>query len=171
MATNWGELIGAGLEAGVQVYNAQIAKRDYKRQMKLARAQQAAMVYPGTQGFPTLGMGYAASPMAAGVGGAIVSAVTGGLAGYGAGTMFNEALGLGDAAMPTPVSAGCFRTYTPNAARVSPCKEIQAQGPDGRTYTWVYRGRPVLYSGDLATCRRVAKVLRRSVRKAGRGFH
>jgi hypothetical protein len=56
---------------------------------------------------------------------------------------------------------GCFRTSDPSRPRVTPCKVVSAVGPNGQVYEWVYRGRPVLYSGDLATTRRVNKLLGR----------
>lgn len=53
--------------------------------------------------------------------------------------------------------------------RVSPVREIQALHPEtGRICTWKYMGRPILYSGDLAACRRVSRVARRVARRRPR---
>jgi len=68
---------------------------------------------------------------------------------------------LGFAGEQSASFAGCFRTVDPTRPRVTPCRVVSAVGPNGQVYEWVYRGRPVLYSGDLSTARRVNKLLGR----------
>lgn len=163
--------IGEGLLGiGRQVADFQFAKQAARQQASLARKMARASMAPMSMGYsagmPTLGMGYA-QQAPSGMQLPVQNA------GFDWGPLvpnpLANALGFGSA--PTNGGgAGCFRTSTPGAPRVTPCKEIQATGPDGKTYSWVYRGRPVLYSGDLATCKRVAKILRRSGRKAGSRF-
>lgn len=54
-------------------------------------------------------------------------------------------------------------------ARVTPVREIQATNPKtGKIEVWKHMGRPLLYTGDLAACRRVSKISRRVARRRPR---
>jgi hypothetical protein len=66
---------------------------------------------------------------------------------------------MGGVASGSSSTAGPFRVGA--VQRVTPNREISVTGPNGKVYTWVYRGRPILYSGDLACARRVGKLLGR----------
>jgi hypothetical protein len=56
-------------------------------------------------------------------------------------------------------------------ASVRPVREIFARHPvTGALRTWEYRGQPILYSGDLAVCKRVNKIARRSAGRVGLRF-
>lgn len=60
--------------------------------------------------------------------------------------------------------------WIPTASGVRANPEIMARNPvTGRLSTWKNMGRPVLYSGDLATCKRVNKISSRVARVARRG--
>jgi len=60
--------------------------------------------------------------------------------------------------------------WLPSAAGVRANREITARNPvSGRSGTWRYMGAPVLYSGDLATCKRVSKIAGRVGRFSRRG--
>jgi hypothetical protein len=75
--------------------------------------------------------------------------------------------------MATGVEGAIEREATfwlPTRSGVRPNAEILARNPvTGRMGTWRYMGRPVLFSGDLATCRRVAKISARTARYSRRG--
>lgn len=67
--------------------------------------------------------------------------------------------------------------WLPTRTGVTANREIVARNPvTGRMAVWRHMGRPVLYSGDLATCKRVGKIAgrvgrygRRSLPRARRG--
>ncbi|HEX4859723.1 MAG TPA: hypothetical protein VFV07_00710 [Rhizomicrobium sp.] len=55
--------------------------------------------------------------------------------------------------------------------RVSPVRTVLARHPQtGSIAAWEYKGQPVLYSGDLRTCRRVRKVARGAAAGVGLRF-
>lgn len=55
--------------------------------------------------------------------------------------------------------------------RVSPVRTVFARHPQsGAIRAWGYLGSPVLYSGDLATCKRVSKIARRAAGRVGLRF-
>lgn len=55
--------------------------------------------------------------------------------------------------------------------RVSPVRTVFARHPQtGSIAAWGYLGKPVLYTGDLATCKRVRKIARRSAAGVGLRF-
>jgi len=59
--------------------------------------------------------------------------------------------------------------YRPTRSGFAAVPEIMARNPaTGRINTWRNAGRPVLYSGDLATCKRVNKIGSRFARVANR---
>lgn len=59
--------------------------------------------------------------------------------------------------------------YRYGATRATPVSEIQVRHPEtGKICTWKYMGRPILYSGDLAACKRVNRVARRVARRRPR---
>lgn len=54
---------------------------------------------------------------------------------------------------------------------VHPVRNILARHPQtGAIRAWEYRGQPILYSGDLAVCKRVNKIARRSASRMGLRF-
>jgi hypothetical protein len=56
-----------------------------------------------------------------------------------------------------------FELGMPRAARAVP--QIEAQNPvTGRTHVWKHMGRPILYTGDLAACKRVSRISARVAR-------
>lgn len=57
---------------------------------------------------------------------------------------------------------------TGNTMRYRQVPEIVLPSPDGRLGVWKSAGRPILYSGDLAACRRVNRVASRVARVARR---
>jgi hypothetical protein len=55
--------------------------------------------------------------------------------------------------------------------QVHPVRNVLARHPQtGAIRAWEYRGQPVLYSGDLAVCKRVNKIARRSAARMGLRF-
>lgn len=59
--------------------------------------------------------------------------------------------------------------YRYGGERVTPVREIQAVNPvSGKIGIWRYMGHPILYSGDLATCKRVGRIARRVARRRPR---
>jgi hypothetical protein len=59
--------------------------------------------------------------------------------------------------------------FTPTPTGVRAVSELQARNPlTGRLHVWRNMGRPVLYSGDMATCKRVNKIAGRVARVARR---
>ncbi len=62
-------------------------------------------------------------------------------------------------------TGGLPTMFTYGQARARPVSEITAVNPvTGKLAVWKYMGRPILYSGDLAACRRVGRVSRRVAR-------
>lgn len=60
--------------------------------------------------------------------------------------------------------------FTRPSTTVRPVPVINARHPTtGNLVAWKYAGRPVLYSGDLAACKRVNRVASRVARAVGRG--
>lgn len=58
---------------------------------------------------------------------------------------------------------------TPSGFRA--VRELNARHPiTGRIAAWTYRGRPLLYSGDLAICRDVSRVARGAAARTGLRF-
>ena len=58
-----------------------------------------------------------------------------------------------------------------SGGQVHPVRNILARHPQtGAIRAWEYRGQPVLYSGDLAVCKRVNKIARRSAARMGLRF-
>jgi hypothetical protein len=55
--------------------------------------------------------------------------------------------------------------------RVSPVRTVYARHPQtGNIAAWEYAGRPVLYTRDLAVCKRVNKIARRTAARVGLRF-
>jgi len=185
MAFDWQSLVDAGLGAARSVAEMQFAKKAMRQQQSLARKMERAGRAGGV--LPQLGLGYAATPYTS-----VGQGFPGGQSfTSGAGLQLppsftnspvGQMLGLGGEPMPgvsggsssTAMSpfSGCFKMgpSPATAMRVSPCRELTAVGPDGKQYSWIYRGRPVLYSGDVALAKKVGKLLRKQSRKAGVRF-
>jgi len=182
MAIDWSALIGSGIEAARSITDMQMQKKLVRSAQSLARKQERA-ARAGSM-LPSVGMGYAAQPYTsvnAGFPGgqsfggfqlppSFSNSPVGQMLGLG-GEPMAGVTGGGSSTALSPFS-GCFKSGPSPAAamRVSPCRELTATGPDGKQYTWVYRGRPVLYSGDVALVKKVQKVLRKHSRKAGVRF-
>lgn len=57
----------------------------------------------------------------------------------------------------------CPGFFAPGAMTSRPVSEISVMNPaTGRTHVWKHMGRPILFSGDVATCKRVGKIARRA---------
>lgn len=57
----------------------------------------------------------------------------------------------------------CPQLFQPGMPTVRPLPLIMATNPvNGKITFWKHAGRPILFSGDLATCKRVAKIARRA---------
>lgn len=66
-------------------------------------------------------------------------------------------------------AGGLPTMYRYGGQRITPVREIQAQNPEtGKIGVWKYMGRPILYTGDLAACKRVSRVARRVARRRPR---
>ena len=75
--------------------------------------------------------------------------------------------GLGGGLIPqipglfgAPDPSSFFRTGVPMARPISELSQVNPV--TGRTHVWKHMGRPVLFSGDLATCKRVRKIAARA---------
>lgn len=56
-------------------------------------------------------------------------------------------------------------------SKAYPVRVVYARNPSsGQLAAWTYAGHPVLYSGDLATCRRVNRITRRAAGRVGLRF-
>lgn len=78
-----------------------------------------------------------------------------------------ESLGMATGLEGAIEREATFYVPTPSGVRAVP--EIQARNPvTGRVNTWKNMGRPVLYSGDLQTCKRVNRISARVGRVARR---
>jgi hypothetical protein len=146
----WQGQLSDVLRGGVELYG---AIRDVGVQRKLQRQARK----PGGGG---LGMGFAMPGSYGGRGN------TGLVNNDFPRSPLGQLLGFGEST--STAQSGCFKISSPNAQRVTPCKAIRATGPDGQCYEWVYRGRPVLYSGDVAAAKRTHKLLSRFGRKLGK---
>lgn len=65
-----------------------------------------------------------------------------------------------------PFAAGaCPSLFPTGRTRVTPTPTIMERNPQsGRLHVWKHMGTPVLFSGDLAACKRVTKVASRARR-------
>jgi hypothetical protein len=55
--------------------------------------------------------------------------------------------------------SGCPTMFAATPATVRPLGTLEAVNPaTGKMHYWKHMGRPILFSGDLAHCRRVGKV-------------
>lgn len=73
---------------------------------------------------------------------------------------------------PAPTAGGVcgpgdMALFNPAESRFTPARHVQVTGPDGKPYWFGYRGRPVLWSGDLAAARRVDRVAKRVAKDMG----
>ncbi len=67
------------------------------------------------------------------------------------------------------MTGGLPTMYRYGQTRATPVREIQAVNPDtGKIGVWKYMGRPILYTGDLAACKRVQRISRRVARRRPR---
>ena len=83
-------------------------------------------------------------------------------AAFGVGT---EGLGFGQELTERlgGLVGGQTTLFRQGMAQVLPVREITERNPmTGRIEVWRHMGRPVLYSGDFACARRVAKIARRA---------
>ncbi len=63
----------------------------------------------------------------------------------------------------------CGPLFREGRVRSVPLREISQRDPvTGTMHVWRHMGRPVLYSGDLATCKRVGRIARRARITSGR---
>lgn len=92
---------------------------------------------------------------------AMPAVVTPGTQGGGFGTELMERL--------RGAVGGQTTMYQYGGESVRAVREIQAVNPKtGKIGIWRYMGHPILYSGDLATCKRVARISRRVARRRPR---
>lgn len=146
-----------------------IGAQQQKNQMKLAKSLAPMST------LPRLGMGYAAQPVT----GSQMMAFNYGAQGPGPyalpatppGSIDMGPLGsflqnLGGTAAQGPACSLFLPPRTGPHSR--PQQLVMQQNPDtGRMHFWRHVGQPILYSGDVSHCKRVAKILR----KSGRRFH
>jgi len=58
--------------------------------------------------------------------------------------------------------------WRPTASGFRQIPTLTVQSPTGKYGFWKAMGRPLLFSGDLAACKRVARVASRAARRSGR---
>lgn len=99
--------------------------------------------------------------------------LTSGFVGPMQGVVQPGTVGTGPAGLPYPgqsavgaVAPGGLFGYGAQTAR--PIREIQQVNPaTGKIHVWRHMGRALLYSGDLAACKRVTRISKRVARAAG----
>lgn len=149
-----------------------------KNQIKVAKASAGVgptLTYPG--------LGYSAAPLVPY--GAVMNA-QGGFGNPGSyGSVIPASFGA-PGALPAPTTMGQIgdflgfsndvtgaqgcslyhRPMGPSSMRARPQSLVMQMNPDtGRMGFWRYVGQPILYSGDVSHCRRVAKILGRGARR------
>lgn len=164
-------VVGAAPAALQTYFTAKAAEQQQKQALKLARlgagftGLTTGGVGPNYSGVPLPGVGTGAALGALGM---LLGEEPGPLASGG----ILETLGLeGDVERTVTLWKRSGAGFRPN-------RTITAQNPSsGSLSTWVNMGRPVLYTGDIAACRRVnrisarvARVARRRGATAGRTF-
>jgi hypothetical protein len=167
LLTGLGGGLTTALQAATPIVSA-IYQERAARQMARAGSTGAAGVpldalVAGTYGSPTLALGGGAGlGAAAGALGALLGGQPGAMEEGG----ILEAL---ESDIEREVSL--WKRSTGVGGRVSPVRTVLARHPQtGSIAAWEYRGQPVLYSGDLAVCKRVQKIARRSAARTGLRF-
>jgi len=151
-----GGVLGTLVTNAVQIFQAREAAKAAKALARSGRRRPSWM-----EGAMTFGG--AGVPVAVGTG---LGALAGGLGFLDPEAMEEstllERLGLeGDLERETTL-------WRRTASGFSPVRTVFARHPtNGSIKAWEYRGQPVLYSGDLATCKRVNKIARRAAARSG----
>lgn len=179
-------VIGALIGAGSSYLDYKTMQEQAKAALELGELQ-LAMVQAAQQGAPVGGLAQAPAYTAAPVGQPVQMAApapaigrafyTPGDTGMGILDPYLQAVGLGAqqptgvltgaAGLPLPGQAGMALAPgglfgVPSAVSARPISQIEAVNPmTGKTHVWKHMGRPVLYTGDLAACRRVNRVAKR----------
>lgn len=136
--TGWGGLLSTALNIGAQIYTGQLQKKALKAQIKSQ-----------TNDFPQLGLGLAA-------------------AGPQRGVMQPLSYNFGGSSMAGGVVAGGSSTAPMSVGAPRPQYIVYTTMNGNQVVTGVRSlGRPMLWSGDLAAVKRVARV----ARKLGRFVH
>jgi len=153
-----GDVIGSVTTAGAQILPTILRQRAQdqavRSQLRLARLGFAG------------GGSMSGVPLAAGGAGGLLAALLGEQGAMEAPDLL-ESLGMATGLEGAIEREATF--YVPTASGVRAVPEIQARNPvTGRINTWKNMGRPVLFSGDLATCKRVNKISARVGRVARR---
>ena len=158
-------------KAGIQYVTQQQAIKQAK---KIAKTQAA-----GGGSFPMLGtgnMGFAAPGYSLTGGGIIQSpssvqdALNEALNYLGANTGSGETMTGVTSGSSSTACPQLFVAAMPGTMRARALGTVLAVNPQtGRLHAWRHVGSPVLYSGDVAHCRRVTKLLGKASRKLGRG--
>jgi hypothetical protein len=180
-------VIGALIGAGTSYLDYRTMQEQAKAALELGELQ-LAMVQAAQQGAPVGGVtqapAYTAAPVAAPQQMMAPAPAIGrefytpGDTGMGILDPYLQQIGLGPATQPGGVVTGAgglplpgqapmalapgglFGAPSAVAARAIP--QIEAVNPvTGKTHVWKHMGRPVLYTGDLAACRRVNRVAKR----------
>lgn len=142
MALSWQDLLQTGLEIGTNIYTGQVQRRAERQQARMAKSQ--------SKDFPQLGMGLAATgPQRTRIG---IFDASGAGVGY-------ESMGLGEGGMAN----GDTSSVAVMGRGRFPTQLIVYTTPSGRMQVGGYRsiGTPLLWSGDFAAVKRVARVARR----------
>jgi hypothetical protein len=143
---SWGGLLQAGLQVGADIYTAQLQK-------KAARKAAKSGAVGGAGDFPQLGMGLAATGPQRSNPFFTPDSPAGQIAGY-----FGFGADQGDSSMDSGMSS----VGVMGRGRF-PTQLIVYTTPSGRQQVGGYRsiGTPLLWSGDFAAVRRVARVRRK----------
>jgi hypothetical protein len=176
------ELLRIAAEQYRKFLQQRAAAEQQRAQLRALRQRQQLLTGGSSMPFPSLGFstGSLGSVVPSGGGGSWLDVLPG-LVGA-ASPLITQLLGEQEASeapdilerlgMATGLEGAVEREaafWYPTASGVRPAREIMARNPmTGRLGTWRYMGRPVLYSGDLATCKRVGKIAGRVSRFSGR---